>query len=625
LHAPPRRGAPSAPRPSRARPGPRAHGEASRRACGAAALPCGPARASRPRAADGRRPPRPAPRPRPPPLSHDIPGYDIPSPDGKPFTKVCIPPGGNYKGKTGGFDAWKQICDDTPGCVAAVAPTAPDGCVYLKTKGTRDVFKADPKWVALTSQEKPSSCAKFANLGEGCTTDIWADAQTCGFCGGGAWALGARAPRVRQPRTRPRRSRLQPVRRGGAHAAARPPARPPLPGPRLRRQPQQVPRRQVRHDLPHARVAAPVALRESVRKVGWRSGGNFSTDKTTQGEREGGGGVLEGEGCGGLCAGGRRGHGEGRAGGPRRRRRRAAQRPHAGGRPVPPALPLAAARPAPVPPLPAPNLHPLYQHPASHDIPGNDIPSGGKSFTQWCTPNSGYYGKIGYDAYQIRCNEVPGCVAVVMSNKEPGCVYLKTKGKRGDMKASDEFAVLTSQEPPQKACTFSANGEGCTTDPWVDQPICGSLWGGLGVAGRGARGGGFVATGARRGLRECGEGAARRAPGPRPPLSPGPLPSPPPGQAAAATTSSAITACASRPSPAAAASRCEPRLPPRAAARGPAADSSAKPLGTAPRQNLRVHRTRFVSAPGRPAPLEPHPLVDEPKRPLPLHSRQVLL
>jgi hypothetical protein len=64
--------------------------------------------------------------------------------------------------------------------VAAVAPVASDGCAYLKAKGTRDVIKPDPKWVVMTSQEKPSSgCAKFAANGEQCTTDPWAAQQIC--------------------------------------------------------------------------------------------------------------------------------------------------------------------------------------------------------------------------------------------------------------------------------------------------------------------------------------------------------------------------------------------------------------------------------------------------------------
>jgi hypothetical protein len=64
--------------------------------------------------------------------------------------------------------------------VAAVAPVEPSDCAYLKAKGTRDVVKPDPKWVVMTTQEKPSSgCAKFAANGEQCTSDPWADQQIC--------------------------------------------------------------------------------------------------------------------------------------------------------------------------------------------------------------------------------------------------------------------------------------------------------------------------------------------------------------------------------------------------------------------------------------------------------------
>jgi hypothetical protein len=111
----------------------------------------------------------------------DIPGNDIPSPDGKaPYTKVCTPAGG-YKGKMG-YDAFKQYCEDIPKCVAAVAPSAPDGCAYLKTKGARAVTKADPKWVVVTSAEKPQRPCAFSQLGGPCTTDPWVELPVC--CGG---------------------------------------------------------------------------------------------------------------------------------------------------------------------------------------------------------------------------------------------------------------------------------------------------------------------------------------------------------------------------------------------------------------------------------------------------------
>jgi hypothetical protein len=119
-----------------------------------------------------------------PPLhrSYDLPGNDIRSADGKTaFTKFCVPTSGGYKGKYG-WDAYKLACDDTPGCVAAVAPKTPDGCAYLKTKGTRDAMKADGNWVVVTSQEKPAKACTFSPIGWPCTTDVWADQPVC--CGG---------------------------------------------------------------------------------------------------------------------------------------------------------------------------------------------------------------------------------------------------------------------------------------------------------------------------------------------------------------------------------------------------------------------------------------------------------
>ncbi|KAI8465379.1 MAG: hypothetical protein J3K34DRAFT_525434 [Monoraphidium minutum] len=114
-------------------------------------------------------------------VQYDIPGNDLAGKGGSKYTKVCVPPSGGYKGKSG-FDAYKLYCDDTPGCVAAVAPRAPDGCAYLKSKGDRGAMKADPKWVVVTSAEKPQKACTFSNLGGPCTTDPWVDQPIC--CGG---------------------------------------------------------------------------------------------------------------------------------------------------------------------------------------------------------------------------------------------------------------------------------------------------------------------------------------------------------------------------------------------------------------------------------------------------------
>jgi hypothetical protein len=55
----------------------------------------------------------------------------------------------------------------------------PDGCAYLKSKGTRDIMLANGDWTVMTSQEKVSGCAKFAANGEKCTTDPFAAEQIC--------------------------------------------------------------------------------------------------------------------------------------------------------------------------------------------------------------------------------------------------------------------------------------------------------------------------------------------------------------------------------------------------------------------------------------------------------------
>lgn len=111
----------------------------------------------------------------------DIPGNDIPSSDGKAFTKACVPSGG-YKGKFG-FDAFKALCDENPKCVAFTTPKTPDGCAYLKAAGKRGVIKAKDGWVVQTTQEKPNqACKSFSPNGGYCTSDPWSDPPVC--CGG---------------------------------------------------------------------------------------------------------------------------------------------------------------------------------------------------------------------------------------------------------------------------------------------------------------------------------------------------------------------------------------------------------------------------------------------------------
>jgi hypothetical protein len=72
-------------------------------------------------------------------------------------------------------------CDETPGCVAVVAPTPPDGCGYLKTKGTRDAAKADKGFTVVTAAVKPPKI-NFSALGGFCSGDAWADEVF--LCGG---------------------------------------------------------------------------------------------------------------------------------------------------------------------------------------------------------------------------------------------------------------------------------------------------------------------------------------------------------------------------------------------------------------------------------------------------------
>jgi len=126
---------------------------------------------------------------------------------------------------------------------------------------------------------------------------------------------------------------------------------------------------------------------------------------------------------------------------------------------------------------PSPSPLPL----SSYDIPGNDIPApdGKTPYTKWCSPKTGgYKGKYGWAAAQLVCDDTPGCLAIVWSMGED-CGYLKAKGTRDVVKPNDGFFVMTSQERVQKPCSFFDSGGPCTTDPWVEQPLCCN-----GVAGR---------------------------------------------------------------------------------------------------------------------------------------------
>jgi hypothetical protein len=115
---------------------------------------------------------------------------------------------------------------------------------------------------------------------------------------------------------------------------------------------------------------------------------------------------------------------------------------------------------------------PSYRAVSGYDIPGKDIPSGGKPFTRICTPDGGYRGKYGFDAYALMCADTKGCVAAVTEKSSSGCAYMKASGRKEDMKPATDWVSLTSQLPPQKPCTYANIGERCTTDPFVDQPIC---------------------------------------------------------------------------------------------------------------------------------------------------------
>jgi len=114
-------------------------------------------------------------------------------------------------------------------------------------------------------------------------------------------------------------------------------------------------------------------------------------------------------------------------------------------------------------------------HASSHDIPGYDIPApdGKTPYTKWCGSLrvDQKMGWLHYDECQLTCDKTPGCVAFVYALDER-CCYMKTRGTRDVVKPDDNFQVLTSQEKPQKPCSFVPTGSPCITDPWVEQPVC---------------------------------------------------------------------------------------------------------------------------------------------------------
>jgi hypothetical protein len=135
--------------------------------------------------------PLPSTKPSPPPTTapvpayrvvsgYDIPGKDLPSPDGKqPFTRKCVPTSGGYQGKYG-YDAYALMCRDTKGCVAAVTERSSSGCAYMKAAGDKSDMTPAADWVVMTSRlpaAKP--CTKYLNLGEKCTSDPFADTGEC--------------------------------------------------------------------------------------------------------------------------------------------------------------------------------------------------------------------------------------------------------------------------------------------------------------------------------------------------------------------------------------------------------------------------------------------------------------
>lgn len=130
---------------------------------------------------------KPAPAPAQPPsfrvvTGYDIPGKDILSADGQPFTRICTPSSGGYQGKYG-YDAYVLMCRDTKGCVAAVTERSSSGCAYMKSAGNQSDMKPAADWVVMSTTLPAAKPCVYANLGEKCTTsDPFTEQPIC--CGG---------------------------------------------------------------------------------------------------------------------------------------------------------------------------------------------------------------------------------------------------------------------------------------------------------------------------------------------------------------------------------------------------------------------------------------------------------
>jgi hypothetical protein len=114
---------------------------------------------------------------------YDIPGKDIPSSNGQPFTRLCTTGSSGYKGKYGN-EAYALMCRDTRGCVAVTTERSSSGCAYMKSAGAQSDIKPNSQWVTYTSRLPAAQPCKFVSIGERCTTSdpFWTGEQLC--CGG---------------------------------------------------------------------------------------------------------------------------------------------------------------------------------------------------------------------------------------------------------------------------------------------------------------------------------------------------------------------------------------------------------------------------------------------------------
>lgn len=106
------------------------------------------------------------------------PAVSSPHPAG-PTLQICVPAGGYGPNKMFGFEAFNEMCDATPGCVAwtaNMANSAKARCAVMKKAGKQEAAKPRRDWITGTSAVKAITCRFEGNK---CSMDKWAQPFYC--------------------------------------------------------------------------------------------------------------------------------------------------------------------------------------------------------------------------------------------------------------------------------------------------------------------------------------------------------------------------------------------------------------------------------------------------------------